>query len=359
MLKGQDVVAWIRNHVPSMRLSRAKTLGALVVGAMKMRGAGVLALGRAMEGTAAPKHRIKRAWRFLRNPDVEQLEVSAGIFRRFAPPQGRIIVLCDWTDLTPYQQLVLSLPRDGRSMPFLSLTIFKQAGSGAMVRTERKILAYLAGMAPKDRQLVLVADRGFGNSRWIGDVRKWGWSFVQRISGYLTVDLPEREYIGPVEEMGVKRGAAAKDWGQGTVTQEHAFSARVVSVWAQDAKEPWVLATDLVDIPTAEVIRLYKRRMWIEATFRDLKNRRWGLGLDSTRLSQPARHDRLFLVLAIAYALLCCFGAAAEASNVDRLLKANTVNERAMTLARIGFCYLQVYVASIESAVNAFMGLPV
>ena len=101
------------------------------------------------------------------------------------------------------------------------------------------------------------------------------------------------------------------------------------------AKEPWYLVTNLEQDPAAQVVRLYKRRMWIEAMFRDLKNRNWGLGMDQVQLTQAGRHDRHFLVLALAYVLLFAFGAAAETTGLREQLKANTVNERVLSLARI------------------------
>lgn len=356
MYRWEGICQWLQERVSGMRGSRLKTLSALVAGAMHMKGVGVLALGRAMEGSTAAKHRIKRVWRFLRNPGVENLQVSRALFTSLMPAKGRIIILCDWTDLDPFKQLVFTLPKDGRSLPFLSLTIMKEHGEeGAMIEAEGKALAYLALIIPPGREVVIIADRGFGNHRWIQDIRKWGWHFVQRISGNLFVDAGE--YKGPVSGMPIIRGAASKDWGKCYITQEHLFDARLVTIHESDAKEPWVIVTDLSD-NTAEIIRLYKRRMWIEATFRDLKNRNWGLGLDSTRLSEAARHDRLFLVLAIAYALLMAFGAAAEASGFDDLLKANTENSRVLSLAKVGNYFLQVAQWEIGRALKLLMKLP-
>ena len=45
-------------------------------------------------------------------------------------------------------------------------------------------------------------------------------------------------------------------------------------------------------------------RMWIEAVFRDLKERVWGLKLKKVPLSEPGRHDRLFAVLFLALLFL-------------------------------------------------------
>jgi hypothetical protein len=356
MFGWESVSSWLKSHVTGMRLSRLKTLSAVVSGAMRMKGVGVLALGRAMEGPAGAKHRIKRVWRFLRNPGVENLQVSRALFTSLIPAKGRIIVLCDWTDLAPFKQLVFSLPKDGRSLPFLSLTIMKDQGEeGAMVEAEQKALAYLAVIAPKEREVVIVADRGFGNARWIKDVKNWGWHFVQRIAGNLYLNV--QGYSGSVSEMPIVKGTPSKDWGQGNITQAHLFEARVVTIYDKDSKEPWVLLTDLQDIPP-EIVRIYKRRMWIEAMFRDLKNRNWGLGLDATRLSEPARHDRLFIVLAVAYALLMAFGAAAEASGYSDMLKANTENDRVMTLARIGNYFIQITQMEIHRVFKALLRLP-
>lgn len=69
--------------------------------------------------------------------------------------------------------------------------------------------------------------------------------------------------------------------------------------------------------------------------FRDLKNRDWGLGLDQVRLSEPLRHERHFCVMALAYELLCAFGAAAETLGIYQQPKANTRPERVISLARI------------------------
>ncbi|MBV09670.1 hypothetical protein [Rubinisphaera sp.] len=54
--------------------------------------------------------------------------------------------------------------------------------------------------------------------------------------------------------------------------------------------------------------RLYEKRMSIEETFRDQKSHRHGFSLMSTRVTDPNRFDRLLLVLAIGYCLLCGFG---------------------------------------------------
>jgi hypothetical protein len=63
------------------------------------------------------------------------------------------------------------------------------------------------------------------------------------------------------------------------------------------------------------------------------------MGLTDTRISTPARRDRILLVGAIAAALLTLLGAAGEAVGEDRRMRANTSKERAHSLLNQGLFY--------------------
>lgn len=360
MYDPRKILTWIAANVEGMRLSRCKTLAAIVSSALKMRGVGVLALGRAMSGEVAAKHCIKRVWRFLRNTDVETEAVFAALLRALVPPTGRTIILVDWTDLHPFQQLTFSLPRDGRALPFMTITIKKgvteQENRGAMVAAENEALSILERICPSNVCPILVADRGFGHPRWLREIKNRGWHFVQRLSCIHQVCV--EHHMGTLKELGIRRRRRARDWGWGTMDEQQFGPVRLVTVFERDAEEPWYLVTSLEFEAPAEVIRIYKRRMWTEAMFRDLKNRDWGLGLDRVRLSSPERHDRHFIIIALAYVLLCAFGAAAETLEIDRQLKANTRGDRVMSLARIGNYFLQIYDYSLKKALAALQALP-
>jgi hypothetical protein len=104
-------------------------------------------------------------------------------------------------------------------------------------------------------------------------------------------------------------------------------------------KEAWCIATNRVDLGAAGVIKLYARRFTIEETFRDIKDNHFGMGLSATHIGSPQRRDRLLLMAAMAQALLTLLGAAGEACGLDRMLKANTVKRRTMSLYRQGCCW--------------------
>jgi hypothetical protein len=347
MFGPSKIMRWFDGNLQAVRRSRRTTLAHLVAGAMKMKGVGVLALGRAMDGPAHAKHRIKRVDRFLANEKLERLAISQTLFNVLRGGEATPMVLVDWTDRGAYQQLVLSIPRDGRSMPFHAFTVksphFGAERPGILIDAERQALGHLHAMCPQGVTPIIVADRGFGNARWIGDVTKWGWRFVQRLARNHYVET--EGYIGTLSELGIRRGYRPKDWGWGTMGEDNKADKtplRLVSVYHRDAGEPWYLVTNIGDAPPERICGMYEKRWWTEPMFRDLKSRKWGLGIDDVRLTTVERTANHFVIVMLAYVLLCAFGAFAEARNFGERLKANTEKSRALSLASIGNYFIDL-----------------
>ena len=74
------------------------------------------------------------------------------------------------------------------------------------------------------------------------------------------------------------------------------------------------------DCDAEAIVALYRKRLWCEAMSRDLKNRNWGMGMDVVRLSSVERTETHFIIMMIAYILLCAFGAFAEVQNFGETL---------------------------------------
>ena len=115
---------------------------------------------------------------------------------------------------------------------------------------------------------------------------------------------------------------------------------RLVSVYRRNADKPSYLVTN-VDEKTPRTINLYRWRMRIEAMFRGLKSRNWGLGMDNVRLTKEERFDRHFLILSLAYIYLFAFGALAENTGLGDKLEVNSVEERVLSLTCIGNYFLK------------------
>lgn len=339
MLSPEVILTWLERNVNGMRRSRMKTLAHIVPAAMLLGGVALHALGRGMRTGTTAKHNIKRVERFVGNAKVESMALAQGLFRAFAPQHGLVWVLADWTDVSNGKLLVFALPCNGRSIPFFTHVVPKQAGEGALVRAENEALERLAPLVQTRSNIVIVADRGFGNQRWLGAVARHGFHFVQRLSCVFFADT--EEYIGALRDLNVRRGPRVRDWGHGTLGEDQAITGRLVTACDPKAQEPWYLLTDLKDLPATEVVDAYRRRWWIETSFRDAKNRDWGLGVSCVHLDDYRRYERLFYIVALAYILLSAHGAAAEAEGFDRGLKANTRKTRVLSLLRIGYHFIQ------------------
>jgi hypothetical protein len=75
-------------------------------------------------------------------------------------------------------------------------------------------------------------------------------------------------------------------------------------------------------------MQLYRQRMQIEETFRDLKCHRWGFGLRYARCNSAARLETLLLLGALATLVVWLVGLAARALQLNRHLQANTERRR-------------------------------
>lgn len=339
MLSPDEILPWLKENVKGMRLSRLKTLAAIVPAAMELCGVSVHSLGRAMNTQTTAKHNIKRVERFLKNAGVECAALAQAIFDAFAPKEGPVLVLADWTDVPAGKLLVFALPCNGRSIPFFVKVVPKKVGEGELVRAENEALKALKHICRHRSHVIIVADRGFGNQRWLQAVCALRFHFVQRISNVFNVDT--ERHIGALKELNLRKGKPVRDWGHGTIGDDESIAGRLVTAYDPAAKEPWYLVTDMDDFTALEVVSIYRRRWWIETLFRDEKNRDWGLGLANVHLKQHQRYERLFYIVAFAFILLSAHGAAAELDGFDKGLKANTRKVRVLNLLRMGYHYIQ------------------
>src|SRR5215216_3580884 len=167
-------------------------------------------------------------------------------------------------------------------------------------------------MMPAGVKVILLADRGFGRCALAAFCRRQGFSYLIRIQPKVTVKL--KGFHGKLLDYPVFKGIARvlKDVAY---RADGAVSQHVVVRWKPGLPpkrdECWFLMTDLMGT-AHQLCALYARRMTIEQLFRDGKSKRNGWSLRDTQLTTPDRLDRLLLVLALAYLLLCGIGLIAK-----------------------------------------------
>jgi hypothetical protein len=104
-----------------------------------------------------------------------------------------------------------------------------------------------------------------------------------------------------------------------------------------------------------DLAALYRARWNAEELFRDYKNKRNGFALRHTKITKPGRIDRLLLVLALAYWLLCGVGLLAHGRyRAGQWCSSNDLKQCSVfTIGRIMIDDMQVKAAEAFTAVAA------
>jgi hypothetical protein len=307
------VIAWVLTIASGLRLSQAKTLADLVAAAVHVGRGTLSALGRALPGSTAAKHRIKRVWRFCDNHRVHVADVMPAVVRRLTRKRSKpLLVALDWTDIRSFHTLMAAAVLKGRAVPLL----WASYTDGQLFRSqnsfEEGLLRLLVSMLPDGVRVILLADRGFGRTELARTCQGLGVRFLIRIKPDVTVAHPS--YTGKLCDYPIKKGVWRVLAGC-QYRSDRAVTLNVVIRWKKGlpAKrdEPWFLMTDLGG-NAVQLTNLYARRMAVEELFRDGKDGRYGLGLRQTQVTTTARLDRLILILALALILLTGLGLVAR-----------------------------------------------
>ncbi len=306
----KDAIAWVVSVCSvGLRLSQAKTLAILVAAALRVQRVSLANIGRAALGSA--KHQIKRCWRFITNHRVETADAMRGILKRLLKKRKKaLLVALDWVDIRGYQTLMASAVLKGRSVPLAWASCLRQTYDGHRSRNafEESLLLVLRSMIPESVKTIILADRGFGRTSLAKFCRNNRFSYLIRIQPKVRVKL--QGFDGKLLDYPILKGSA-KVLKDTLYRSDGAVRQNIVIRWRKNLPahrdECWFLMTDL-NGSAAELCALYARRMTIEQLFRDGKNKRNGWSLRDTQITTADRLDRLILILAIAYLLLCGLG---------------------------------------------------
>jgi DDE family transposase len=309
----------------------------------------VAAVGRAAAAARGKdaKHGIKQVDRFLSNRKIDDLDLVRQQVAFVVGSRRRIVVTLDWTEygLHGQHRLAINLvTRHGRATPLLWKTVPSAELKGQMAHQEAGLLRILrAVLSASVEQVIILADRGFGNVDLYDHIQELGFDFVIRFRGVITVTAPDGRTAAASQW--VPLGGRTRRILNARLTGQRHQVAAFVAVKQANMKDPWLLATSLSDAPR-RVVLLYSRRFTCEENFRDEKDPRFGLGSRLARVRDAARRDRLCFILALATALLTLLGAAGEELGLDRLLRANTVKRRTHSLFRQGREYLRILITA-------------
>ncbi len=173
----------------------------------------------------------------------------------------------------------------------------------------KALLGHFRQRAPAGGTVIVLTDRGL-YARWLFEViTALGWHPLMRVTGKRGLFRPHGGYRWRALRCLVPR--VGQHW-QGRVTLFRKAATQLdctlLAHWGRGHAEPWLVVTDLP--PEAADVCWYGLRAWIEQGFKRVK--RGGWQWQYTRMTDPARAERVWLAVAIATWWLLSVGGEAE-----------------------------------------------
>lgn len=163
-------------------------------------------------------------------------------------------------------------------------------------KMEQAFLQGLKHVLSKKYQYVIVADRGFGNQRFLNLCEESGFEYVIRTNPNLKIETAES--IGIIEEICKSDGvynAYIKNW------------AREETVYrCSKENKIWYLMSNIKELSDKEAQSIYEKRFKIEKCFQDLKSS--GFDMEKSKIRKYSNYKKLLAVCMVAHSLLVLLG---------------------------------------------------
>jgi len=241
-----------------------------------------------------------------------------------------------------HQLLMVSLAYRNRAIPMACLrqyrryrwTWVKHVRGHSSTHKQLALLNYVRQLLPVDAAVFLVGDCEFGAVETLKWLDQWHWCYVLRQKSDTGLWFNFQNKWKPFGSFANRAGES--HWlGHGYLTARNIYPTNLLIHWQVGEDEPWCLATNLPDREMA--LRYYRRRMWIEEMFGDLKKH--GFDLESSMLHDFLRLSRLTLAVAFLYVWLISVGGRTIHSGLRHLVDRN--DRRDLSIFQIGLRYIQ------------------
>jgi hypothetical protein len=315
----------------------------------------VVGLGRGLINGVKTKYNINRMDRLISNEHLytESLDIQRATASLILGSTVRPVIVVDWSSATVaerYQLLRAGVPVGGRTLTiYEEVHVLKKYNNP---KVHKRFLKNLSKVLPESSRPIVVTDAGFGIP-WFKQVVELGWDYVGRIinKSYYTKDGKQWNSI---PELLAYKSSVIKRLGKVFLAKKQRFScylqaykalrkgrirknsygekaSRSVSKKsAKSGRQAWVLAHSLGGSQSIaqRVIKIYKMRMQIEESFRDIKNPQFGFGLRYSRSLGIKRLTNLFLIGLLGTLMAWLLGLCAKSRQLQYALQTNSIKQR-------------------------------
>jgi len=286
--------------------------------------------------------RVRRLSRWFKNARIIVDDLYGPIIRAAIASWGEtLLYLALDTSVLPggYCQLRLSIIYRGRAVP-LAWLVIEHPSSSVSFERYKLLLDKAALLLPAGGKVVLLADRGFVDTRLMAYLHKdLKWHYRIRVKGNLTF-YSNGQRLSPVQ----LRPAAgeARFFAEVSITKKQYGPVTLAVGRAHDSKERWLLLSD--EAPDAAIFQEYSLRFDIEQSFLDDKS--GAFELEDTDLQGAQVLTRLYLVVALATLYLVAQGVAVVQTGRRREFDAHSF--RGDSYLKLGWRYLRRALAGVK-----------
>jgi hypothetical protein len=232
------------------------------------------------------------------------------IVERWSSEEKRIALALDATLLGErLAVLAISVVYRGCAIP-VAWRVVRANTKGAWRPHLTELVILLSGAVPGEWTVIVCADRGL-YAKWLyRQIVKIGWHPYLRINRgakYRLLHGSVWHYIDTlVPHIGTKWSGQVACFS----ARDNTLKCTLLAVWDEGHEEAWFVLTDLA--PDVADVAWYGMRSWIECGFKDLKGGGWGW--HQTKMTDPARAERLWLAMSVATLWAVSVGGEAEAN---------------------------------------------
>lgn len=330
---------------PQERVTRVRNMAWLMAGLFMSRCVHLSHIARKIPGRSQKLSKVKMLSRLLANGHIQPRAWYEPIARRLLAMalshNGPLRLLLDGTKVgSGHQLLLVALAYRRRALP-LAWTWVRSSRGHSSERLQRALLAYVRTLIPPAANVQVAGDTEFGGVTVLQLLDEWGWGYALRQQGRFLLCPAEGQQWRRADES-VQRPGQSCWLTEVALTQKYAYVTNFLGYWQKGEKEAWLLATNLPSAATAK--QLYRRRMWVEETFGDLKKH--GFDLEATRYQHISRLSRLVLAVVLLYLWLVTFGSQTIKNGQRHLVDRH--DRRDLSIFRIGFDRLERCLANNE-----------
>ena len=318
---------------PDLRVTRQRNFTWLLIGIYLSKSVHLNEIALKIPGRAKLVSLTRRLSRFLSDSGLcvrKRYNPIAVPLLEMQAKTGEIRLVLDTTRVGFHQRLLMvALAYRKRTVP-IAWTWVKHVKGHSRARVQVALLAHVQRWIPEGATVSVVGDCEFGAIELIRQLDTWKWNYVLRQESRNMVVLTLGDEWQRFGDLVARPGQSV--WlGRRCLTKRHIYPVNLLAHWKRGYDEPWLLATSYPD--RIATLRAYKRRMWIEEMFGDMKGH--GFDLESTHLRHLLRLSRLTLVVALLYIWLLFAGARAIKNGQRHLV--DRIDRRDLSLFQIGW----------------------